>query len=146
MEQETNNIEETPSPELSNEAKKTRWFIVVGAIIIMALAVTSFVFLQTKEHPPEQAVVSDNNLSESQDFTYGGPYYRKDGKVLADNPQNDLINNLELPDADPDTFTYLQGLAGYDKDNFHYLRFDNEIRSYLPTSVPISSDIKNCLI
>lgn len=142
MEQEINNIKETPNPDLSNEVKKTKWFIVVGAIIIVALAVASFVFLQTKKQPPEQTVVGDNNVSESQDFTYGGPFYRKDGKVLADDPRNDSINNLELPAADPESFKFLQGLAGYDKDNLHYLRFDNEIRSYLPASVPINSDIK----
>lgn len=142
MEQETNNIEETPSLELSNEAKKTKWFIGVGTIIIVTLAVATFVFLQNKERAPEQEIIGDEGLLESQDFIYGGPFYRKDDKVLADDSRNDSINNLELLDADPNTFSYLQGLAGYDKDNFHYLRFDNETRTYLPASVPISSDIK----
>ncbi|MBM3205170.1 hypothetical protein FJZ48_04335 [Candidatus Uhrbacteria bacterium] len=133
MEQETINKEETPSPDLSHEVKKPKWLIVVGAIMIVALAVASFVLLQTKQQP---------HVSESQDVAYGGPFYRKDNKVFADDPQNDSINNLELPDADPDSFIFLQGLAGYDKDYFHYLRFGNESRSYLPVRVPISSAIK----
>ena len=137
-----NNIEETPGPEFSSEAKNTKWFIAVGAIIFVALAVATFVFLQTKKQPTEQAVVGDNNSAKSQDFSFGGPFYRKNGKVFADDPQNVSINNLELPDADPESFKFLQGLAGYDKDNFHYLKFDNEIRTYVPASVPINSDIK----
>lgn len=74
--------------------------------------------------------------------SYGGPFYRKDDKVFADDPQNRSINNLELPDADPDSFSHLQGRTGYDKDNFHYLKFDEEARTFEPVHVPIGTDIK----
>lgn len=82
-------------------------------------------------------------LSETKYYTYyGDGFYRKDNKVFADKSDNNSINNLELTEADPDSFSFLQGLAGYDKDNFHYLRYDDEARTYVPESVPISPAIK----
>lgn len=141
MNKETNNTEEASNPKLRNGTKKTRRFVGVAAIIFATIVI--FVFLQTgyRDATSKKSTVGGNS-TESQDFTYGGGFYRNDNKVFIDDPRNDSINNLELPDADPGSFLYLQGLAGYDKNNFYYLKHDNETRSYLPVSVPISSEIK----
>jgi len=94
------------------------------------------------ENPELLNVDSDIDSLGSQRLYYSGHFYREGGGVFVDQPRNDSLTMLELPDADPDSFVHLQGLTGYDKDNFHYLSYDYETRSYVPVSVPMISEIK----
>lgn len=121
------NIKETTNIDTpKKEANKNRWYF---------FGITTFILLITII-----AVVLKH--FELQNITYGGNFYREGNKVFIDDPKNTLLKNIELPNADPKTFRYLQGLAGYDKNNFHYLKYDYETGSYIPESVPISSEIK----
>lgn len=135
--------EEIVNPKISSNPNKKRVLIAVIVLIIAMVTFSSFVFLKTREQLNKSSTVIDqSSLTESESFSYGGNFYRIEDKVFINDPRNVSINNIELSNADPDTFKYLQGLSGYDKDNFHYLNYVNEARSYVPVSVPINSEIK----
>jgi len=137
------NAQETTNSNFSHKKIKVRTFIIPITIILMLLVIASLLLVQSKKPTPRQNFVNKVvPTTEPEKFSYGGSFYRKDGKVIAHDNNNVSIKNIELSDADPNTFRHLQGLAGYDKGNFYYLKYDYAKRMYFPVTVPLIPEIK----